>query len=98
MSVASLQREDFATHIGSVFTLLGAEGTTMPLILVEAEPTRGSAYAGRAPFSLLFRSDVQEVVPQGLYRFEHSAMGALEIGITPVARTVAGLDYEAVFN
>ena len=36
MSVAGLVREDFAAHVGSVFTLLGAEGTTMPLSLVEA--------------------------------------------------------------
>lgn len=98
MSVAGLVREDFAVHVGSVFTLLGAEGTTMPLTLVEAEPTRGGGFAGRAPFALLFRSDVQQVVPQGLYHLEHPAMGTLEIGFGPVARTAAGVEYEAVFN
>ncbi|GGA55861.1 DUF6916 family protein [Sphingomonas psychrolutea] len=98
MSLAGLVREDFAVHLGSVFTLLGEEGTTMPLTLVEAEPARGGGFAGRAPFALLFRSDVQHVVPQGLYRLEHPVMGLLEIGFGPVAQTEAGIEYEAVFN
>ena len=97
MSVADLVCKDFADHVGSSFTLVGAEGTTMPLTLVEAEPSRGAG-VGRTPFALLFRSTVQQVVPQGVYRLEHDAMGVLEIGFTPVARTDAGIDYEAIFN
>ena len=98
MSLAGLAREDFAVHVGSVFNLLGEEGTTMPLTLVETEPGRGGVFDGRAPFALLFRSEVQQVVPQGLYQLEHPVMGLLEIGFGPVARTAAGIDYEAVFN
>ncbi len=98
MSVAGLMRDDFAVHVGSVFTLVGAEGTTMPLTLVEAELGRSPAFQDRVPFALLFRSEVQQVVPQGIYRFEHPVMGELEIFIAPVARTATGIDYEAVFN
>lgn len=99
MSVADLVCDDFAAHVGSVFALVGQEGTTLPLTLVEAKPACGDPRGGgRAPFSLLFRSSVQQVVPQGLYRFEHDAMGTIDLGITPVARTADGIDYEAAFN
>ena len=99
MSLATLTRDDFVAHLGTIFTLQGAEGTTMPLTLVEAEPARGGAtVAGRAPFALLFRSDVQHAVPQGLYRLDHPDMGTLEIGFGPVARTAGGVEYEAIFN
>jgi len=99
IGIADLVVADFATQVGSEFTVLGAEGTTMPLMLVEAEPARGAGgFPGRAPFALLFRSGVQEILPHGLHRIEHAEMGILEIGIGPVARTAAGIDYEAVFN
>ncbi|WP_404366792.1 DUF6916 family protein [Sphingomonas sp. MMS24-J45] len=98
MSIATLTCEDFAAQLGTVFLLQGAEGTTMPLTLAEANPGPGAAYAGRAPFSLIFRSAAQQVVPQGFYRLEHPVMGPLEITFAPVARTAAGIDYEAVFN
>lgn len=98
MRIASLTRDDFAAHVGTVFMLEGAEGTTMPLTLVEAEPARGGGLPGRAPFALLFRSAVQQVVPQGLYRLERPELGALDIGFGPVARTAAGVEYEAIFN
>jgi hypothetical protein len=49
---------------------------------------------GRAPFSLVFEGGPDPPLPQGIYRVEHDALGALEIFLVPIAAD----RYEAVFT
>ena len=52
----------------------------------------------REPFSLLFRGPASPVHPQRIYTVEHQQIGPLEIFLVPVARTAAGIEYQAIFN
>jgi hypothetical protein len=52
----------------------------------------------RAPFSLLFRSASQPVLPQKLYNLKNEKFGRLEIFRDPEARDRNGVLYQAVFN
>ena len=54
--------------------------------------------ARRASFAILFRGGSAAPLEQGIYRFEHEAVGIIEIFVVPVGRDDEGLYYEAVFN
>jgi hypothetical protein len=101
--LARLTVDDFAPLVGEAFEAALAEAERHPLELVEArlvDATKPSVYSdgGRAPFTLLFRGPAQTILPQQIYRLEHSGLGAIEIFIVPVGRSEAGTTYEAVFT
>lgn len=50
------------------------------------------------PFSLLFRSAPGMPLPQGMYVFQHHALGEFSVFITPVGGHDGGVFYEAIFN
>jgi hypothetical protein len=55
----------------------------------------GSAPPGRrAQFSLVFRGPTEPLLPQRIYRLEHTELGAFDLFIVPIAPG----EYEAVFT
>lgn len=94
-----LQTENFAPRVGESFDMQLGE-TATPLTLVQVRPLPAHPYPGmlRAPFSLIFRSASQVVLPQRIYRLKNEALGGLDIFLVAVARDREGVVYEAVFN
>ncbi len=94
--------EDFADKVGQGFAIALDDdgGGAIVAILAEAEQRKpGRARDGsRAPFSLVFVAEHQQVLPQRLYRIEHEALGALAIFLVPIARDARGVSYQATFN
>jgi len=91
--------EHFAGCVGSGFDIDMGE-SSLSLTLSEARPLPESGFAGvrRSPFSLMFRSGSQVVLPQKLYRLKNATLGQMEIFLVPVARDKAGIVYQAIFN
>lgn len=82
----------FEPLVGSRFTLRLDNAAALPAQLVEAR-------AGRGPgFSLTFEAPAEPALPQRIYRLEHPQLDAMDLFLVPVARTAAGLHYEAVFG
>ena len=73
-------------------------GAELPARLIQAQAGRGGAPGGRQPFSLTFEAPPEPALPQSIYRLEHPQLEAMDIFLVPVARTAAGLHYEAVFG
>lgn len=99
MAVQLLHYEDFGPHVNSTFALqLG--GTSMDLALAEATRQVVRPFPGmmREPFSLIFRSSSQIVLPQRMYVLKHPAMGSVDIFLVPVGRDPRGIVYQAVYN
>jgi hypothetical protein len=91
-----LTADHFEAHTGTVFVLSEME-PQLELRLVEV--TRGGHPGpGREPFALYFLGQLEPVLPQSTYHFEHEALGALDIFIVPVGRDAEAVRYEAVFN
>ena len=91
----------FEPLVGSRFTLRldDADGAVeLPAQLVEARARRAGPPQGRQPFSLTFEAPPEPALPQRIYRLEHPQLDAMDIFLVPVARTAAGLHYEAVFG
>ncbi len=86
--------------VGAHFSLHGASDAALAVTLVEASALPAHPGAIRAPFSLLFEGPAQPLLPQAIYGLAHATLGAapLDIFLVPVARSAAGMRYEAVFN
>ncbi len=91
-----LTRANLAGNLHSQFRLWLAPDRTSQLELVELNEARTAP--DYEAFSLLFRGDASEQLPQGMYRIEHAALGAFDLFIVPVAQDQTGRYYEAVFN
>lgn len=94
-----LSVENFAAVAKQSFDLSLGE-SSVPLTLVEVQPLPVNPYPGmmRAPFSLIFRTASQVVLPQKIYNLKNEKLGKLEIFLVPVARDREGVLYQAVFN
>ncbi|MDX8534102.1 hypothetical protein RFM41_23175 [Mesorhizobium sp. VK25A] len=89
----------FAGCVGSSFDIDFGQ-SSVPLTLAEANPLLETGFPGmrRSPFSLIFRSGSQVVLPQKLYKLKNATLGQMEIFLVPVARDKAGIVYQAIFN
>ncbi|HEV2507898.1 MAG TPA: hypothetical protein VGV39_32830 [Mesorhizobium sp.] len=89
----------FAGSVGSAFDIELGENS-VALVLAEARPLPETGFPGmrRSPFSLMFRSGSQVVLPQKLYKLKNATLGQMEIFLVPVARDKDGIVYQAVFN
>lgn len=94
-----LSSTDFASHANTTYELWMGDGA-MALTLVDIRPLPQTAYPGamRQPFSLIFRSGVQHVLPQRTYSLRNPVGDVQDIFLTPVGRDASGVIYEAIFN
>lgn len=87
----------FADHVGDVFDVVEAPGTTWTL-------TEATGYglvadpATHSSFSLLFRGAPAPMFAQQTVTLRHPALGDQPIFVAPVAADAEGVSYEAVFN
>jgi hypothetical protein len=92
--------ETFQPHIGEIFTIVVDEETRLPTKLTEVFPWGEGAAArrDRHPFSLVFHTVPEAVVPQQIYRVENDTMEPMEIFLSPIGPDERGMRYEAVFT
>jgi len=92
--------EDFQPCAGGVFLLNEDELPPLELMLetVEALNIVGGPPLARPPFSLIFLSPEQLVLPPRIYRMEHPAMGEVSVFLSPISRDASGVRYQALFN
>jgi hypothetical protein len=88
---AGAANQEFALHLGEA---------TIAVTLIEVKPLPPRAVPGamREPFSLLFKSMSQIILPQKIYRLDNPTIGALDIFLVPVARDGTAVVYQAIFN
>jgi hypothetical protein len=60
--------------------------------------SRSDATSPTDSFSLIFLGPLQPALPQKMFLFEHAELGTFHLFIVPIARTPAGMEYEALFN
>lgn len=94
-----LSSADFSPHLNQTFRLHAGE-LTLEIELISVEE-RGAAYspnAQRKPFSIIFRGPLEPILPQMIYKIEHSEMGALDLFVVPIGPDERGMRYQAVFS
>ncbi len=104
--LAAIRFAAFARTVGSPYRVLLAEGLSLEVLLVQAEPkppanARQAAApdAGNEKFSLLFQGPPEPPLPQDTYTFQHPRIGTFAMFVALVG-SADGTHryYEAVFN
>jgi hypothetical protein len=90
--------EQFNDKVGQTFALDEADAPAIPLTLTEAKPLRNYANAKREPFSLLFTSQGDFVLPQRIYGLRHDVLGPVSIFLVPLSHEGGITTYQAIFN
>jgi hypothetical protein len=90
--------ELFNDKVGQTFALDEADAPAIPLTLIEAKALRNYANAKREPFSLLFTSQGDFVLPQRIYGLRHDVLGPLSIFLVPLSHEGGITTYQAIFN
>ena len=96
MDLASASAESFQALIEQAFRVSGEHQHSLVLMEVESRPR--VLESGRAPFTLLFRAQGNEVMPQGTYRLEHESLGSIDLFLVPTEQGDSHVLYEAMFN
>jgi hypothetical protein len=96
----ALTIDTFQPHLGEIFTLVVDEDTRIPLKLTDVSPWGPGASKDRprVPFSLVFHTVPEAVVPQAIYRLESDTMEPMELFLVPLGPDERGMRYEAVFT
>ncbi len=90
--------DDFENRVGETFTARAAEGRTLTLTLTSVDELPAPPDGGRTPFSLEFRDEAQDHIPQQTVAIEHSELDAFDLFIVPLGPGPAGMRYEAIFT
>jgi hypothetical protein len=94
--LASLTAEDFRACLEAQFSV--PEGP-IECELIEVNEFAGEVTsAPRAPFAVVFRGPLEPFLPQGMHRFEHEALGSLDLFLVPIGPDDGAMRYEAVFG
>ncbi len=88
----------FSDKVGQAFVVEEPDIPAIELTLVEVTPLRNFANAARAPFSLLFTSRGNAVLPQRIYALRHAVLGQQTIFLVPIAGNSESVTYQAIFN
>jgi hypothetical protein len=88
----------FDDKVGQTFALDEADAPAIPLTLIEAKTLRNYANAKREPFSLLFTSQGDFVLPQRIYALRHEVLGPVSIFLVPLNHKDSLTTYQAIFN
>jgi hypothetical protein len=91
--------ENFQARLGELFTIVDGE-QRLPVKLTEVFPwgARDAENRPRVPFSVVFHTVPQGVIPQKIYRVENENMEPFEAFLTPIGPDERGMRYEAVFT
>lgn len=90
-----LTKSAFSALLQSPFALQLDQGTvSLTLVSCEQAKTEETMEGGRVPFSLLFESDHDIHLAQGIYSLVHSEAGSCELFLVPVGPR----QLEAIFN
>jgi hypothetical protein len=90
--------DDFGNRVGESFTATAAGGRILTLTLTSVDELSAPPDGGRKPFSLEFRDDVRDHVPQQTVAIEHTEMGAFDLFVVPLGPGPEGMRYEAIFT
>lgn len=91
----ALTRDSFTPLLNTVFQIEWGSHS-IEVELTEVSELRVSR--GHEAFSLVFRGPGDRYLPQATYRFNHSALGPIDLFIVPIGQDKHGLYYEAIFN
>ena len=98
MTERVLTIEVFSDKVGQIWTLDEPGAPPIEVTLIKVEPLKNYAKLKREPFSLLFTTTGNFVLPQRIYGLKHETLGAMSLFFVPVGREGDVTTYQSIFN
>lgn len=98
MKTEPLTRDLFSDKVGQTWVIDEPDAPPIELTLTDVEPLRNYAKLAREPFSLLFTTRGDFVLPQRIFGLRHATLGPMSIFLVPIGREGDTTTYQAVFN
>jgi len=93
----NLTIDSFAGHRGSTFRLVADETVGFDVTLADVTSLGDSGV--RIAFSLIFHAPLgAPILPQRIYRLEHTELGALDLFMVPIGPKGGAFRYEVIFT
>jgi hypothetical protein len=86
----------FQPYLDTTFAARSSDGTRLPLVL--ARVTEQPITPNVEQFSLSFHARAGTRLPSGTHAFQHPALGAFDLFISPVGASAERTVYEACFS
>jgi hypothetical protein len=93
-----LTRDLFTDRVGQVWAIDEPGAPAIELTLAEMEILRNHGKLAREPFSLVFTTRGNFVLPQRTYTLRHADLGQMPMFLVPIGRQGDVTSYQAVFN
>ncbi len=95
----TISAESFESLIGQSFSVATDAGDIL-LELIEVSKNEGAATVNEArqSFSIIFRSDKEQALEQGMFDFSHDELKLDSLFIVPIGPDETGMCYECIFN
>lgn len=99
-TLLTLTIDHFNPLIGEPFHVQVNPQEAFEIQLAEANLLGGDVLptSGRLPFGLLFVDAQNRMVPQGIYRLTHAALGSLDVFMVPLQPDQQGTRFEVIFT
>ncbi len=94
--IEQLTSAHFSDHLHTNFLIHYAPGQTLAAELIEVVDRTRSPRQER--FMVMLRGPREPILPQGIYRLEHAALGTHELFLVPEDVDEAGTYYVLTFN
>jgi len=88
----------FNDKVSQVWTIDEPEAPPIELTLIEVTPLRNYAKLEREPFSLIFTTRGDFVLPQRMYGLRHATLGTMVLFLVPIGREGDVTTYQSLFN
>ena len=88
--------DEFKHRVGETFS--AKAGDRVLTLTLTAVDELSAPPGGRTPFSLEFRDDTRDHVPQQTVAIEHPDMGSFDLFVVPLGPSPEGMRYEAIFT
>ena len=94
--LGTIPKASFVENLNTRFRAVLSESIVIEMELIEVIDRRSTPR--QEQFSLIFRAQQDEPLPQGTYRLEHDRLESGELFLVPVSKDDRGVCYQAVFN
>jgi len=91
-----LNAQSFSDHLHTTFQMNVAEGTSLPLELVEVIEYTNNPKLDQ--FCLILRGPRDPWVQQKIYTLEHAALGKMDLFVAPLGFDDQGMRYQIIFS
>ena len=96
MTIENLTSKNFLEQLHTTFQAVRPDAVGLPLELIEVVDYADNPKLEQ--FSLVFRGPRTPWLQQGMVQLEHSALGSMELFITPLGFDEVGMKYQAIIN